>query len=200
MHRVEKEKRSDLVDQITGGGKKKSENSGKRVGEKRKGGERLHNILNKRIPRCDTWIKYRPRYNISIMMIEGQRARSTAGQERRHEKERDGEMYRGEWRTREERPRVEDWTVPVRECWTYWAAYGPHRPLCPSIPPHPSITSVRTRPHPFTDYTSITPDNTWLPLNAMYRMTERCFAFFPTFRYECSGLVMKKRGERATRI
>lgn len=30
----------------------------------------------------------------------------------------------------------------------------------------------------------------------MYRMTERCFAFFSTFRYECSGLVMKKRGER----
>lgn len=27
----------------------------------------------------------------------------------------------------------------------------------------------------------------------MYRMTERCFAFFPTFRYECSGLVMKKK-------
>ncbi|EZA56000.1 hypothetical protein X777_03685 [Ooceraea biroi] len=28
-------------------------------------------------------------------------------------------------------------------------------------------------------------------------MTERCFAFFPTFRYECSGLVMKKkRGSR----
>lgn len=50
------------------------------------------------------------------MMIEGQRARSTAGQERRHEKERDGKMGRGEWRTREERPRVEDWTVPVREC------------------------------------------------------------------------------------
>lgn len=34
----------------------------------------------------------------------------------------------------------------------------------------------------------------------MYRMTERCFVFFPTFRYECSGLVMKKRGKRATRV
>ena len=33
----------------------------------------------------------------------------------------------------------------------------------------------------------------------MYRMTERCFAFFSTFRYECSGLVMKKRGERMRR-
>ncbi|KYN31781.1 hypothetical protein ALC56_13920 [Trachymyrmex septentrionalis] len=30
-------------------------------------------------------------------------------------------------------------------------------------------------------------------------MTERCFAFFSTFRYECSGLVMKKRGERMRR-
>lgn len=28
-----------------------------------------------------------------------------------------GEMgQKGEWQTREEKPRVEDWTVPVREC------------------------------------------------------------------------------------
>lgn len=103
---------------------------------------------------------------------------------------------KGKRGTREERPRVEDWTVPVRECWTYWVAYGPHRSLCPSIPPFPAPP---TRPHPFTDYTSITPDNTWLPLNAMYRMTERCaLPFFDisvrvTVRV-CSGLVMKKRG------
>lgn len=137
IRRIEKRKKSDLADQITGGKKKRRE------WEIENGEEgEAYNIPNKRIPRCDTWIKYRPRYNISIMMIEGQRTRGVAREEGWH-----GEMrQKGEWRTREERPRVEDWTVPVRECWAYWAAYGPHRPLCPSIPPFPDLPRCPSAP------------------------------------------------------
>lgn len=155
-----------------------------------------YNIPNKRIPRCDTWIKYRPRYNISIMMIEGQRARGVA---------RCGEVWRGRatWEMREKRGNGEQERrgLESRTGLSRWESvertgrHMVHVGLSVHPFPHPP-TSPATCPHPFTDYTSITPDNTWLPLNVMYRMTERCFAFFSTFRYECSGLVMKKRGER----
>lgn len=66
--------------------------------------------------------------------------------------------------------------------WSTSASLSIHFPAPPS------------RPHPFTDYTSITPDNTWLPLNAMYRMTERCaLPFFDISVRVYSGLVMKKK-------
>lgn len=94
------------------------------------------------------------------MMIEGQRARSTAGQERRHEKERDGKMggggmanERGEASSRGLDCPGERVLNILGGIWSTSASLSIHSP-------HPPITPVHTRPHPFTDCTSITPDNT----------------------------------------